>query len=203
MISEPPAVQDFSPEKPPKFSFEKQLDIHVQRMSGASQQVPLDDATDHLDITPIGTRQERKRTWSFLSDNGFPSGNQMIEDRVSIPKHLRESGGSQNRNSTLMQLEQLEEKEIQKKSQDPQITPALMAQMKKLESLQKPFSRDSENNYLRTSLDSDASNVRQQRGDSALFDEKQLEYVRQCQKANSLKSSRNPTKKNEEECCIQ
>eukprot|EP00469_Lotharella_globosa_P002464 CAMPEP_0167793860 /NCGR_PEP_ID=MMETSP0111_2-20121227/13468_1 /TAXON_ID=91324 /ORGANISM="Lotharella globosa, Strain CCCM811" /LENGTH=124 /DNA_ID=CAMNT_0007687171 /DNA_START=117 /DNA_END=491 /DNA_ORIENTATION=- len=97
----------------------------------------------------------------------------MVEDRVSIPEHLKDE---QKKIEYLRSIEALSPSS--KHKAEEKVSSGLMAQMKKLEELQKPFSRDSDTG-MRYSVDSTGSADVRPRGDSAVFDEKQLEFVKQ------------------------
>ncbi|GAB5364983.1 hypothetical protein AAMO2058_001017200 [Amorphochlora amoebiformis] len=207
-----PAPVSFNSEKPPPFSFEDKLEVgKLSVPEGSNLMQRVEDGEDSP-VTPIEKEQKREsRTWSFVSEeHSLPTGSALLENRTSIPTHMQNGG---KRNSTTEELRTIAFE--RKRDSMSKVTPELMAQMKKLESLQKPFR---ESDGMRMSVESTtSSSTPRLRGDSALFDEKQLEYVSQVRKQHNemgiVRSSRvpsgvrnggsNPQQNNNQECATQ
>jgi len=203
------------PTKPPQpFSFENKLDINVEKAtiptSLEASSSPLPNVLTPLGDVPalgeaggseITRKSSKERAWSIIStDHSLPAGSALCEDRISIPEHLKEGGKPRDSIRTLRT-----DSEAADTVADRKVTPEIMAQMKKLEALQKPF-RDSQDGSIRMSGGSSGSSEPRLRGDSALFDEKQLEYMKQHKKQHQLdqqsKQLNQPTSANED-CSIQ
>mmetsp|Transcript_2177 Transcript_2177/g.3291 ORF Transcript_2177/g.3291 Transcript_2177/m.3291 type:complete len:232 (-) Transcript_2177:354-1049(-) len=171
----------------------------------------MDDspATKDDDNSNRGSSVSKGRGWSCVStDHSLPAGSALAEDNASIPEHLK-VGGKQRDSLMSFQTHMSESRRdrLDSGTNDKKVTPEIMAQMKKLEALQRPFGRDS--NDMRMSMESNgSSNDNRPRGDSALFDEKQLEFVKQARTAQQLtksgtKTGQTPPNQNNEECVLQ
>eukprot|EP00954_Amorphochlora_amoebiformis_P011891 929423-Amorphochlora_amoeboformis.AAC.1 len=129
----------FNSEKPPPFSFEDKLEVgKLSVPEGSNLMQRVEDGEDSP-VTPIEKEQKREsRTWSFVSEeHSLPTGSALLENRTSIPTHMQNGG---KRNSTTEELRTIAfERKRDSMSKVSIVTPELMAQMKKLESLQKPF----------------------------------------------------------------